>query len=158
MNLVSNRSPQAQVAIMETAEDKFSVALAHWGLELMSVPANVACHQNPIELLVLTVSCSGNFFPWLHTGLLETGLGVDGQRNPRENCSLRPDDKYSLCMFRFFGEEHVFYLLCLSATIRIKLGNQTQLDGLFSQSKAGNRAGPLPAAFTENVDMKASVV
>lgn len=88
MNLVSKRSPQAQVAMVETAEDKFSVAAAHWGLELMSVPANVACHQNPIELFVLTVSCSGNFFPWLHTGLLETGLGVDGQRNPRKNCRV----------------------------------------------------------------------
>lgn len=49
---------------------------------------------------------------------------------------------------------------CLLLPERIRLGNQTQLDGLFSQSRAhtegGNQAGALPATFSEkSVDMKA---
>lgn len=76
------------MAVVETAEGKFSIAAASWGLELVSAPADVACHQNPIEPLVPTVSCSGSFFPWLHTGLLGTGLGVDGQSDPRKNCRV----------------------------------------------------------------------
>lgn len=40
------------MVVVEAAEGKFSIAAAYWGLELMSLPTNAACHQNPIELLV----------------------------------------------------------------------------------------------------------
>lgn len=40
------------MAVVETGEGKVPIAAACWGLELISVPANVACHQNPTELLV----------------------------------------------------------------------------------------------------------
>lgn len=155
MNPVCKGSPQAPVAMVETAEAKFSIAAAHWGLELMSAPANVACHQNPIGLLVQTVSCSGNFPLAPHRSSGDWSVGGWAEESQEKLQSLRPDDKYSLHMFRFFVEEHVFYLLCLPATMRSRLGNQTQLEGLVSQSRAGNGAGPLPATFIENVDRKA---
>lgn len=65
---------RSQAAAVEAAEGKFSIAAACWGLELMSVPTYVACHQNPPEPLVWIFSCSANFLCWLHTGLLECCL------------------------------------------------------------------------------------
>lgn len=127
----------------------------------MSVPTNVACHQNPIEPLVRTVSCSGNFFPWLHAGLLEMGLGVDGQSDLRKNCRVWDQLTSTACGCpRFWGEACVSYLLCLLLSERIhpwesKLGwmdysqNPELLEG-------GNGAEALPATFTEtSIDMKA---
>lgn len=155
--------PRPRVTAVATAEGTFSIAAACWGLELTSVPTNVACHQNPIEPLVWTVSCSGNFFPWLHTGLLEMGLGVDGQSDPWKNCRVWGQLTSTACGCpHFWGTACVSYLLCLLLSERIhpwksKLGwidysqNPELLEG-------GNGAEALPATFAEtSIDMKARI-
>lgn len=148
------------VAVVETTEGKFSIAAAYWGLELMSAPTNVACHQNPIEPLMWTVSCSGNFLPWLHPGLLETGLGVDGHSDPKKG--LGPAVEYSLWISGFFWGGMCILPSLPGCYYQIELAWEAKLSWMdYSDNpelpEGGNGAGALPPTFTEkSVGMKAT--
>lgn len=129
------------VVVVEAAEGKFSIAAAYWGLELMSLPTNAACHQNPIELLVWTSPAqetSSLGFTQITWRQVSEWMGrVMSGSTAGSGASWQ----VQLVDVQIFGGRNVYptFSACLLLSGRIRLRNQTQLDGLFSQSRARRR-------------------